>query len=361
MQTVQVPLAGRSYSINIGPRIRNELGAVIGQLQRVAKLVVIADRHVADLHLPALIEALPLEPAVLTFEPGEASKSLARFADLVDGLARARLERGDLVVAFGGGVAGDLAGFVAATWLRGIRFIQIPTTIEAAVDASVGGKTGLNHASGKNLIGAFHQPSAVLIDTDFLETLEQRDFIAGLGESIKHAVIRDADFLDWHERQADAILTRDTRAVTELIARNCTIKADVVARDEREQNLRAILNYGHTIGHAIELLAGYELRHGECVALGMLAENELACTRKLLKRPVADRIRRVLEHLGLPAHLPKPLDCDAIVEACHMDKKNRGGHINAIVVSDLGRPTRLSDVGDNEIRDAMTVLAGPQA
>ena len=261
---------------------------------------------------------------IIAFPAGEASKSVSQISRIHDGLAEARIGRRDLILTFGGGVAGDLGGFAAATWLRGVRFIQVPTTLAAAVDASIGGKTGINHASGKNLIGAFHQPSAVVVDTELLETLAARDFVAGLAESVKHAAIREGPFLDWHVQQAESIRTREPSVVEELIARNCALKAGVVECDERESDLRMILNHGHTIGHAFEHLLEYELRHGECVALGMLAENEIACGRGLLSGSEAQRIARLLAGFGLPIRLPRKLGPADVAEVCQSDKKARG-------------------------------------
>jgi 3-dehydroquinate synthase len=356
MRTVSVDLAGREYQVYIGPAARDRLPAVLAELPGVNQVAVIADEHVAALHLSELMGNLDPSPTVLTVPPGEQSKCPEAAARLYDGLAEARIERGDLVITFGGGMIGDLGGFVAATWLRGIRFVQVPTTLEAAIDASVGGKTGLNHPAGKNLIGAFHQPSAVVIDTDLLATLPQRDYVAGLGESVKHAAIRDPAFLAWQESNAGAIVARGQDVLTELIARNCAIKAEVVVRDEREANLRAILNYGHTIGHAIEHLVEYELRHGECVAVGMIAANALASARGLLDRSVADRIRRLIDRLGLPRRLPRPVPAQDIIEVCRMDKKVRGGDIHFVLLRDLGVPERVADVGVDEIAAAVRTI-----
>jgi 3-dehydroquinate synthase len=294
---------------------------------------------------------------VLVVEPGERSKSLETAATLYDQLADAKIARDDVIVAFGGGVVGDLGGFVAATWLRGVRCVQVPTTLLAAVDASVGGKTGLNHTQGKNLIGVFQQPAAVVIDPDLLSTLPAREYSAGLAESVKHAAIRDPALLAWQEDQHAEILARDGIALERLIARNCEIKAEIVARDEREAGVRAILNYGHTLGHAIEHVLGYELRHGECVALGIVAENELARARGQLRRDVAERIRTLLETFALPVRLPRAVDPDGILAACRMDKKTRSEAVNFILLRDVGDPCRVADVSDAEIVAALAAVA----
>jgi 3-dehydroquinate synthase len=327
--------------------------AIVGGARQVA---IIADQAVADLHLQSLIACLPANPLVLTFPPGEASKSLDTVRRLYADLARARIERGAAIVTLGGGVAGDLGGFVAATWLRGVRYVQVPTTLLSAVDASVGGKTGVNLPLGKNLVGAFHQPDAVVIDTDFLQTLSERDFTSGLAESVKHAVVLDPDFLARHEDQADALRTRDENVVVELIARNCEIKAAIVALDEREAGLRVILNHGHTVGHAIEHLLEYRLRHGECVALGMVAENELACDRGLLDPMTARRIRELLSRLGLPTRLSCPIEADDVIQACRLDKKARGGAFNLVLIRQIGEPVQVTDVSEAEVARALRAI-----
>lgn len=356
MRRVQVELGERAYPIHIGPCAQALLPHWIDEQGDVRQLVVIADQTVADLHLQRLTTSLRPAPLVLTFPPGEAAKSLETVQLLYERLANARIERGSVILTFGGGVAGDLGGFVAGTWLRGVRYVQVPTTLLAAVDASVGGKTGVNLPAGKNLVGVFHQPRAVITDTDFLQTLPGRDFTAGMAESIKHAVIRAPDFVTWHQTHADALVARNPGAVSDLIARNCEIKSEVVAQDEHETGLRAILNYGHTIGHAIEHLLEYELRHGECVALGMLVENELACARNVLDRAVAERIRDLLSRLGLPLRLPRPLEARDVSAACRLDKKVRGRAVDFVLIRALGEPLRAADASEGEIAAALRVI-----
>lgn len=356
MRIVNVELAERGYPIHIGAGTRRELAALVHDLGGAPRVAVIADQRVADLHLDRAVEALETRPTVLRFPAGEASKSLHRAERLYAELANAGIARRDLIVTLGGGVAGDLGGFVAATWMRGVRFLQMPTTLLAAIDASIGGKTGVNHPAGKNLIGAFHQPIAVLVDVDFLETLPQRDHVAGLAESVKHAVIRDAALLEWHEQHAEEIVAREPEVLEELIARSCAIKADVVARDEREDDLRMILNHGHTIGHALEHLLSYELRHGECVALGMLVENELARMRGMLADGPGKRITAIIERLGLPTRLPRALAADEVAETCGLDKKVRGGAVNFVLLRGLGAPERIADISDEEIAEALRVV-----
>lgn len=246
-------------------------------------------------------------------------------------------------------MVGDLTGFLAATWLRGVPFVQVPTTLEADVDAAVGGKTAVNHAAGKNLIGAFHQPRMVLIDTGTLATLDERDHRAGLAESVKHGIIRDAEFFTWHEDRARAILDRDEAVLGELIERNCRIKAEVVAADEREAGLRAILNFGHTIGHAIESDQAYALRHGECVALGMVAATEIAVARGMLARRDADRITVLLKKMGLATRLRQPADPEVLTALMQKDKKVQSGKIRFVLPTGIGEVVTVSDVTSQQI------------
>ncbi len=356
MKTIHVELGERTYPIIIGPYARAVIQKCDCFPDAPGQVVVIADENVARLHGERLLEHLPREAVIWTFPAGEGSKSPVVVERFHEQLAAQRIERGGLIITLGGGVAGDLGGYVAATWLRGIRFVQVPTSTLAAVDASVGGKTGVNLRAGKNLVGAFHQPGAVIIDTEFLATLPAREFAAGLAESVKQAAIRSVDFFEWHERNADRLHAREGGVVAELIARNCGLKAEIVARDERETGVRAILNYGHTIGHAVEHLLEYELRHGECVALGMLAENEIAVRRGLLGAGVAKRVRGLIEKLGLPTRLPRALAVDAVVAACRVDKKARGGAVRYVLLKTLGETELVADVRDGEVGAGLGVI-----
>ena len=354
---VHVDLGPRSYPILIGSGTRCALPEIVRYRSRNPQLVVIADQNVASLHAAALTAALPAPPLLLPFRPGETAKSLAECQRIYEALAAARIERNAVLVTFGGGVAGDLGGFVAATWLRGVAYVQVPTTLLAAIDASVGGKTGVNLPTGKNLVGAFHQPRAVVVDLDFLATLPARTYTAGLAESVKHALIRDPDLLAWHEQYAEAITARSPATLAELIARNCAIKAAVVAADEREADLRAILNFGHTIGHALEHLLEYELQHGECVALGMLVENELARRRGLIDAALAERVLTLLGRLGLPLRLPRPVAAAAVQEVCAVDKKVAEGAVTFVLLRGVGEPVKVRDVTPAEIAAALEVIA----
>lgn len=357
MISVTVSVPGHQYDAIIGQGTRALVRELAHRLSPRRPPILLTDETVGQLHAAALRAALPAPHHYLTVPPGEASKSLATAARLYDELAVLRVERGDLLLAFGGGVISDLGGFVAATWHRGMRFITLPTTLEAAIDASVGGKTGLNHAAGKNLIGVFHQPSAVVVDTEFLATLPARDHVAGLAESVKHAMIADSGFFDWHEQRAAALAARDPALFDELIARNLAIKATIVAADEREAGPRMFLNYGHTIGHAIEQQLQYQLRHGECVALGMIVENELVRARGWLAAEVATRMRRLLEVLGLPVRLPAPLAAADVLRLCRADKKALHGALRLAVVRAVGKPECVADFADHEVEAALGVIA----
>jgi 3-dehydroquinate synthase len=319
---------------------------------------VITDRTVSKLHRGNLLAAgVEKHASVLEISPGEASKTLATVEMIYNCFSQADLGRDGVVVALGGGVVGDVAGFAAATWMRGVGWIQVPTTLEAAIDASVGGKTGVNHDRGKNLIGAFHQPEAVLVDTDFLATLPDRDFVAGLAESVKHALIQSSEFLEWHDQNSAAIVARDLPETEELIYRNCAIKAAVVGQDEREQGLREILNFGHTVGHAIEHALRYDLRHGECVGLGMLVANEISRSRGWMAREACAPVRQLLVNLGLPVRLPRSINPAEILAACRLDKKTRDGVLRFVLLRRPGEAIRGVQVSDEEIVAALGAVA----
>ncbi len=341
--TVVVGLAERTYPIIIGPRLLHELGFLLRERFACRRLTLVTDGNVGPLYAATAVEsaeAAGFAVEVLTVPPGDATKCISQAENLWEALARQRHGRSEPVVALGGGVVGDLAGFVAATWLRGVPFVQCPTTTEADIDASVGGKTAVNHASGKNLIGAFHQPVFVCVDTSCLATLSPRDFRAGLAESVKHAVIRDPGFLDWHEHHAQALLRQEADPLQELIRRNCVNKAAVVVADERETaesaDGRAALNFGHTFGHAIEAQSGYALRHGEAVALGMVAELDLAMRYAGLASSDRERVETVLRDLELPIQSPVPLCTPDLLARLELDKKVRNQQVRFVLPSRLG-------------------------
>jgi 3-dehydroquinate synthase len=260
-------------------------------------------------------------------------------------------------VAIGGGVVSDLAGYVAATWMRGIRFVIFPTTLEADVDAAIGGKTAVNLPQGKNLVGAFHQPTFVGIDPECLRTLPARDLRAGLAESVKHALLRSVDFLAWHESRIDDILSLDGETLVELIRTNVQIKGDIVQRDAQERgNLRVLLNLGHTVGHAIESCCAYRLRHGECVSLGMVAACRIARAVGLLDEGTVSRVTTLLSRIGLPIELPERLDVGGVFDVMRSDKKILGGKVRLVLLEAVGRPVVRDDIPETVVREAFESL-----
>lgn len=344
---------------------RGLLAEVAGQLPaRLAgrRAIVISDTTVAGLHAGPLLASLRsagYEARLLEVAPGEGSKTLAQAERLYAALAAEHANRSTPVLALGGGVVSDLAGFVAATWMRGLPFVPLPTTVEADLDACLGGKTAVNHPAGKNLIGAFHQPSLVVIDIDCLATLPDRDFAAGLAESVKHGMIRDRGLVDWQLAHSRQIRQRDPETLEALVERNCAIKAAIVAADEREAGPRMILNFGHTIGHALEAELGYDLRHGECVALGMLAAGLVATARGGFAAADHDRMRSLLEAFNLPTRLPRRLDAAAVLKRLGHDKKVRGGELNFVLPTGIGEAHIVRDVQDHQIMQAIDALQPP--
>ena len=362
MQTIRVDLSATgntaSYDIYVGAGLLARAGDYIASLLARPKVAIVTDETVAGLHLDALKASLGqngITVSSLSLPAGEGSKSFAMLEKLTDWLLAEKIERDDIIIALGGGVIGDLTGFAAAILRRGVSFVQIPTTLLAQVDSSVGGKTAINAASGKNLIGAFHQPRLVLADTDVLNTLPQRDFLAGYAEVIKYAALGDADFFDWLESNLDGLLARDTALLQEAVARSCSAKAAIVAADEKEKGQRALLNLGHTFGHAYEALTGYgqDLLHGEGVALGMVMAYELSASLDLCPPEDAARLRRHIAAAGLPvdsfAIAGAPFDVAALTEAMAQDKKVRQGVMTFILVTGLGKAFISNDVTPEQL------------
>jgi len=357
---VKVNLANRSYQILIGQGLLDRLGDTVRQLLPAPTAALISDQNVYDLYgqrVSGQLQQAGYKLVVKVVAPGDGSKSLSQAAAIYDVLYDGRIERSGPLVALGGGVVGDLTGFVAATWLRGVPFVQVPTTIEAAVDASVGGKTAVNHPHGKNLIGVFHQPRAVIIDTDTFETLETRDVRAGLAESIKHGIIRDAEFFRFHRQHVKEILALEPQVTAELLQRNCQIKADVVCADERESGLRAILNFGHTIGHAIETAAGYDrYRHGEAVAIGMVAAGHIAMRRDLINATTFEQIEQLIADFDLPVRTERQ-DTQQILQLMQRDKKVLAGKIRFVLPRAIGKVEIFDDVTTEQITAALDYIA----
>ena len=361
-KTINVPLGERSYDVHIGAGILDMLGQTVAAIGNVRQVAVISDSDVSKTYSPQVINSIAaagLQAELLTFNSGEIHKTLETARYLYDGLfsIKPAIDRDLLIVALGGGVPGDIAGFVAATTLRGVRWLQCPTTLLAAVDASVGGKTGVDHPAGKNLIGAFHQPSGVLVDVETLKTLKEDTFSGGLAECVKHAVIRDASLLDFIETNAEVILARDNDMMTELIARNVAIKAAVVAADEKEAGERAHLNFGHTVGHGIESSVGYQhVRHGQAVALGMLAAFDIATAKGLINSSSRDRISQLLLRLGLKVRWPG-LDVEAIWSIMQHDKKAKAGRVRFVLPTEIGKVDIYDDVTPGQVAASIERLA----
>ncbi|MDE3119092.1 MAG: 3-dehydroquinate synthase [Nitrospirota bacterium] len=339
-QCVKVSLAERSYDIVIKTGLLQEVGGRIRGLGYSGNVAVVTNPVVGRLYGKTLLRSLRAagyNATVIEVPDGERAKTLRWAAAILDELAKNRFERSSLVVALGGGVVGDLAGFAAALYVRGIPFVQVPTTLVAQVDSSVGGKTGVNHALGKNLIGAFHQPRLVLIDPATLATLPKREWVAGLAEVIKYGMIEDAELFGYLERHMPSLLAMEPSQVAHVVARSCQIKASVVMEDERESDRRRILNYGHTVGHALESLGGYrKLIHGEAVAIGMVQEAGLARHLGLCLPDVVSRQRSLVRAAGLPDALPVTRFAE-LWNAMQHDKKMAKGRLHCVLPVQVGR------------------------
>ncbi len=360
---VPVGLGARSYEILIGRELLGSLGERIAALRPGAKALIVSDMNVAGLYLDAAYAALQLAcigaPEPIVVPAGEGSKSFATFERVCEGIIAARIERGDLVVALGGGVIGDLAGFAAAVARRGLDFVQVPTTLLAQVDSSVGGKTGINSAQGKNLIGAFHQPVLVLADTGLLDSLPKREFRAGYAEMAKYGLIGDAAFFAWLEANWRDVFA-GAHAREEAIAVSCRAKAAIVGRDERESGERALLNLGHTFGHALEAAAGFSdrLLHGEAVALGVVLAFAFSARLGLVAEAHAQRVERHLADVGLPTHVsevPGPLPgADRLMDLIGQDKKVKRGKLTFILARGIGQSFIAPEIDAAEVRAFLT-------
>lgn len=352
---VAANVEGRRYDILIGAGLLAHVGQMLTKLNGSKKAAVVTDSLVGPLYAAQLTDSLRgagIEPVLATVPAGESHKTLADLAPVYDALLGARIERGTPVLALGGGVIGDMAGFVAATVLRGVPFVQIPTTLLAMVDASVGGKTGVNHSTGKNLIGAFHQPIAVLIDPKVLATLPDRALRGGLAECIKHDIIRDAEGFAELERDIGRALARDIPYLTNLVAHNVAIKSKVVEADPFEKGERAHLNFGHTFGHAIETVSHYAYSHGECVALGMAAAARAAVDLGMLDERSRARIVALIEQAGLPAR-GLTLETGEVVDAMLFDKKVKAGRVRFVLPDRIGHVVIRDDVPREIVENAV--------
>lgn len=356
--SVRVALQDRSYEIEIGAGLLDTLGARLAALRKVTHAVVITDDNVAWPHAERALASLKqtgMRADMLTVPAGEVSKSIDTADELWNDLLELGADRRTVVVAVGGGVVGDLAGFVAAGFARGLAFVQVPTTLLAQVDSSVGGKVGVNLPKAKNMVGAFWQPLSVTIDTELLTTLPDREYRSGLAEVVKYGVILDAAFFEFLEAQAATLVAREPGPLAQAIARSCRLKADVVERDEREETgLRAVLNYGHTFAHAFEAVGGYgALLHGEAVSLGMGCAARLAQQLGRVPAEFVARQRQLLLALGLPVDPPE-LDQDALLAAMARDKKVEHGHLRFILPSRLGQVEGVDRVPVEAVRQALS-------
>jgi 3-dehydroquinate synthase len=351
MESLRVALGDRAYPIHIGAGLiasRELYAPHIGG----GGVAVVTNRVVAPLYLDAVKRASGAS-AEIVVEDGEQVKGWRGVEQVVDGLLGARLGRDGLVIALGGGVVGDLAGFAAAIYQRGVPFLQVPTTLLAQVDSSVGGKTAINHPLAKNMIGAFHQPCAVISDVASLDTLPERELRAGLAEVIKHGFALDAAFVTWLEANVEKLLARDRDALVHAVRRSCELKAKIVAQDEKESGERALLNFGHTFGHAIEVGSGYgSWLHGEAVAAGMVMAAELSALMGHLKKSEVSRVRQLLKRAGLPVAGP-PLAPERMLELMALDKKADQGRTRFVVLEAIGRARLRADIDEAAVRSAI--------
>jgi 3-dehydroquinate synthase len=358
MERLEVKLGRRAYPILVGPGL---LGSqeLFARHAGAAKILVVTEEAVGPLWLPRLEQGLSgRDYSVCVLPGGERQKTLGSVATLIDALVGARINRDGAVLALGGGVIGDIAGFAAASYQRGIAIVQLPTTLLAQVDSAIGGKTGVNHPGGKNLIGAFHQPAAVITDTDTLSTLPERELRAGFAEIVKAALVADAAFFGWLEANGARVLARESAALAEAIRRACEIKAVIVAADEREQGQRALLNLGHTFGHAIEAGAGYgEVLHGEAVAAGIVLAAELSARTGRIPAGDARRVRAVLSAAGLPVDAPRPGRA-RMLELMAMDKKVKGGQVRLVLLDEIGRASVTAEYPREALEAVLEERAG---
>ncbi len=338
MKTVRVELADRSYTVYIGSGVLGKSHPAFN-ISSGSTALIVSNETVAPLYMDALVNSLTgADVHSLILPDGEAYKTIEHWSQIIDKLVEIRATRDATIFTLGGGVIGDLGGYAAASYMRGINFVQLPTSLLAQVDASVGGKTGFNHPQGKNLVGAFHQPTAVLVDIGTLKTLPAREFSAGLAEVVKIAAVRDAGFLHWLEDNGTAIMAREPNTLTGMIKRSIANKADVVAEDERESGIRALLNFGHSFAHALETLTDYRFYlHGEAVAIGMMVASRLSELRGLCETGFSKRLGKLLQSFDLPLDIPGKLDPEDILETMKLDKKVIAGSARLILIKSAGQ------------------------
>lgn len=357
--SLDVDIPGKRYAIQLGKNILND-AAAYPQSILSARCLIVSNETVAPLYLDAVRGVLAHEPLVHILPDGEQYKSMEQLNLVLETMLRARLGRDACVIALGGGVVGDLAGFAAAIYQRGVRLLQIPTTLLSQVDSSVGGKTAVNHPLGKNMIGAFHQPDGVITDLATLDTLPEREFKAGVAEVIKYGLIGDADFFAWLESNMPALLARDADALAYAIASSCRHKARVVAADEKEQGHRALLNLGHTFGHAIEAHQRYlGLLHGEAVAVGMCMAADLSWRHGWIDSAARDRVMACVRAAGLPTEPPSGLAADVMLDLMQGDKKVAAGRVRLVLLDAIGQARLVSDYDDGLLTETLKACCSP--
>jgi len=347
MHSLPVGLGERSYPIIIQQGVLDKIGDALHKNPFAKRYAIVADDHVATLFGERLLASLHnsgIQAEIITFAQGESSKNLGTIAELSSTLARRGFDRKDGLLALGGGVTGDITGFLAACYMRSIPFAQVPTTLLAQVDSSVGGKTGVDIPEGKNLVGAFYQPQAVFIDSQVLRQLPKAEFLYGLAEVIKYGVIYERDFFKFLEKSRKDILALDLHVLEDVIARCCKIKAAVVEADEKESDFRRILNFGHTIGHAVEAVSGYKLAHGLAVAMGMVAAAELAVLKGIMERQEKERLAQLIHEFGLPLAIPQEYDRARIQEHFLADKKTIDGKVFFVLPTSIGKVIITDDI-----------------
>ena len=355
-EKVKVPLGGRSYEILIGPGLLTEVPARLKKAGISERLFIVTDSNVEDLlghDLLALLEAEGFEADLLSFPAGEESKNMDTVLMLASRLVQLGADRQSILLALGGGVTGDICGFLASIYMRGISFIQLPTSLLAQVDSSVGGKTGVDLPEGKNLIGTFAQPAGVFADIGVLTTLPAPELRNGLAEVVKYGVIKDKDLFKFLEEKWWDVINLEPETTSFIVRRACEIKAEVVSRDEKEGGLRRILNFGHTIGHAVEALSGYVIPHGEAVSMGMVAVSRISLARGMMTRDELDRLRSLLEQFRLPVEIPASLDRQSIVQLMKRDKKVRDGKVHFVLAHGIGETVIVDDVTGKELEAAL--------
>lgn len=367
MKKIIVELGDRSYPIYAGNDLLSKTN-LFSENIRSKQVMVVSNTTIAPLYLEKLMQSLQgliskgLEVNLVILPDGEQYKNLDAVNDIITELLNKRYSRNCCLLALGGGVVGDITGFAAACYQRGVDFIQLPTTVLAQVDSSVGGKTGVNHAAGKNMIGAFHQPRAVIADTSVLDTLNDREVSAGFAEVVKYGLIRDANFFDWLEDNIEQLVNRDADALAFIIEQSCNNKAEVVAADERESGIRAILNLGHTFGHAIETGLGYgKWLHGEAIALGMLMAADLSQRMGWISEDVTDRLEKILVKLNLPVALPDDLDTTKMCELMAVDKKAKDGMLFLILLKGIGEAVVTDEFNEDLLMETLQYFSSENA